>query len=56
MPDEMACEMDTLVDTTDICEIDDEKAIISCLKQRFQNEKIYVSISGLNKLINGVYS
>lgn len=29
---------------TDICELSDENTIISCLKQRFIHEKIYVSI------------
>lgn len=31
------------MNTTDICELRDEKAIINCLKQRFQINSIYVS-------------
>lgn len=32
------------MNNTDICELSEEKEIIDCLKQRFQNDDIYVSI------------
>lgn len=48
--------------TTDICELKDEKAIISCLKGRFERNSIYTYIAkvliAINpfKNITGLYS
>lgn len=48
--------------TTDICELTDEKAIISCLKKRFERNDIYTYIARVliavnpYKVIGGLYS